>query len=72
MTGTIKSNKMTKAVVVQVDDIKVHSKYQKRYKSKKSYPAACSDSTKFKVGQSVEITPCRPVSKTIKFKVVEN
>jgi ribosomal protein S17 len=63
---------MTNAVVVQVSDVKVHSKYQKRYKSRKNYPASCADSGKFKVGQTVEIVPCRPVSKTIKFKVVEN
>lgn len=72
MTGIVKSNRMMKAVVVQVNDVKVHSKYHKRYKSRKSYPASCTDSAKFKPGQTVEIVPCRPVSKTIRFKVVED
>ncbi len=62
---------MTNAVTVVVPTIKIDSKYKKRYKSRKTYPAACLDSSKFKAGQSVEIVPCRPVSKTIKFKVVE-
>lgn len=71
MTGIVKSNKMTKAVVVEVVGQKVHSKYKKAYKTKKNYAAACSDSSKFKIGQEVEIVSTKPVSKTIRFKVVE-
>ncbi len=71
MTGVVKSKKMEKVVVVQVSTIKIHPKYKKRYKSRKSYPAACGDSSKFKLGQKVEIVPSRPVSKTVRFKVEE-
>jgi ribosomal protein S17 len=62
---------MTKAVVVTVFSTKLHEKYKKRYKSKKKYAAACSDSAKFKLGDKVEIVSTKPVSKTISFKVVE-
>lgn len=71
MTGTIVSNKMTKALVVAVDNVKLHSKYHKRFKTRKKYSVACSDASKFNIGDKVEIAECKPVSKTIKFKVVE-
>jgi small subunit ribosomal protein S17 len=71
MTGIVTSNKMMKALVVTVFTTKLHQKYNKRYKSKKSYAAACSDSSKFKVGDKVEIVSTKPISKTISFKVVE-
>lgn len=71
MTGIISSNKMTKALVVTVFSTKLHPKYKKRFKSKKRYSVACSDSSKFKIGDSVEIISTSPVSKTINFKVVE-
>lgn len=71
MTGFVKSNKMTKAMIVEVQTIKMSRKYQKRFKRRKRYAVACSDSGKFKVGQTVTIVPCAPVSKTIRFKVVE-
>ncbi len=71
MTGIISSNKMMKALVVTVFTTKLHPKYNKRYKSKKRYTVACSDSSKFKIGDTVEIQSTRPISKTISFKVVE-
>ncbi len=71
MTGIVKSNKMTKALIVVVTTEKMHPKYKKYYKVRKSYAVSCSDSSKYKIGQQVEIVPCRPVSKTINFKVVE-
>jgi small subunit ribosomal protein S17 len=72
MTGKVVSNKMTKALIVEVVSSKMNTKYRKAVKSKKRYPAACSDSTKFIIGDTVEIVSCRPVSKTISFKVKED
>lgn len=72
MTGVVKSNKMTKALVVVVYSTQLHKKYNKRFKTKNTFAASCSDSSKFEIGQKVEIIPCKPVSKTIRFKVVEN
>jgi small subunit ribosomal protein S17 len=71
MTGVVTSNKMDKALVVTVYTTKLHTKYNKRFKTKKKYHVACTDSAKFNVGDSVEIIETRPVSKTIRFKVKE-
>ena len=71
MTGTVLSNKMNKALVVSVDAVKVHPMYKKRYKTAKKYTVACSDASLFATGSTVTIQECSPVSKTIKFKVVE-
>ncbi len=71
MTGVVKSNKMTKALIVVVQSDKMHPKYKKIYKVRKSYAVSCSDSSRYKIGQKVEIVPCRPISKTIHFKVLE-
>jgi small subunit ribosomal protein S17 len=71
LTGTVASNKMQKALVVTVFTIKLDPKYHKRFKTQQKYHVACADSTKFSIGDSVQITTCRPVSKTISYKVVE-
>jgi len=71
MTGTIKSNKMTKAVIVAVIRTVVHPKYHKRFKVRKTFAAACSDSSKFTIGQIVELVETRPISKTIAHRIVE-
>ncbi len=72
MIGLIISNKMQKAVSVMVYTTKRHPKYKKTYKVRKKYLASCTDSSKFVVNQQVEIVSCRPVSKLIHFKVLEN
>ena len=69
MTGIVTSNKMTNALVVTVYSVKIHPKYQKKFKTKKKYYASCVDSKNFKIGQSVEIIESRPISKLIKWKV---
>jgi small subunit ribosomal protein S17 len=70
LTGKVTSNKMTKAVVVSIDSVKVHPMYKKRFKTSKKYTAACLDSSVLPIGTVVSIQECAPVSKTIKFKVV--
>ena len=72
MTGTVTSNKMNKALVVTVFTTKIHPKYKKRFKTKKKYHVACEDSSQFEIGSAVEIIECRPVSKTIRHKVLNN
>ena len=70
LTGKVTSNKMTKAVVVSIDSVKVHPMYKKRFKTAKKYSASCEDSALLPIGSVVSIQECAPVSKTIKFKVV--
>jgi small subunit ribosomal protein S17 len=71
LKGTVVSNKMTKALVVKVESIKVHPLYHKRFKSKKSYSVAHTGTNTYNVGDAVTIMETKPVSKTIRFKVVE-
>jgi small subunit ribosomal protein S17 len=71
MTGKIVSNKMTKAVIVEVISSKMNTKYRKAVKIKKRYPVACLDSSLLELGSTVEIVSCRPISKTISFRVKE-
>jgi small subunit ribosomal protein S17 len=63
LVGQVTSNKMTNTVIVKVDQIKVHPKYQKRYRANKKY-AADTNGQSYAIGDKVEIMETRPLSKT--------
>ena len=67
--GTVVSDKMDKTVVVAVVSFKTHAKYKKKYKSTKKYKAHDAEN-KYKVGDTVEIIPCRPMSKDKRYQVI--
>jgi len=67
--GTVMKDQMDKTIVVSVVSFETHPKYKKKYKVTKRYKAHDPEN-KFKVGEIVEIIPCRPISKGKKFKVV--
>jgi len=67
--GIVVSDKMAKTVVVAVDSFKTHPKYMKKYKSTKKYKAH-DEEGKYKVGDTIEIVPCKPMSKDKRYKVV--
>jgi small subunit ribosomal protein S17 len=67
--GIVVSDKMEKTVVVAVDSLKTHAKYKKKYISTKKYKAH-DEEGKYKIGDEVEIVPCRPVSKDKCYKVI--
>jgi len=67
--GIVISDKMAKTVVVSVESLKIHPKYKKRYKSTKKYKAH-DEEGKYKVGDVIEIIPCKPMSKDKRYKVV--
>ncbi|RLC34743.1 MAG: 30S ribosomal protein S17 [Candidatus Nealsonbacteria bacterium] len=69
LTGTIKSQKTPKTVVVVVERIKQHPKYKKRFRVHKKYKAHTD--TPFEVGDKVIIEECRPISKEKRWKVVK-
>lgn len=69
LTGTVVSNKMQKTVVVQVETIKAHPKYKRRYKSHKKYKAHTEDA--LEIGDTVVIEEARPMSKEKKWKVIK-
>ena len=60
---------MDKTVVVAVDSFKTHAKYRKKYLSTKKYKAHDPEN-KYKIGDKVEIVPCRPISKDKRYQVV--
>jgi len=67
--GKVVSIKMQKTVVVQIDNIKEHPKYKKRYKVSKKYKAH-NEENKYKLGDKVIIEECKPLSKDKHFKIV--
>jgi len=69
LTGIIVSDKMQKTAVVEVERIKEHPKYKRRYKVHKKYKAHVEGS-EFKTGDKVVIRESKPFSKDKKWEVV--
>ena len=70
LIGEVSSAKMNKTVIVKVGAVKVHPKYHKRYKVMKKYPAH-NDLADVAVGDKVEITESKPISKTVHWTVTK-
>lgn len=68
LKGVVVSDKNDKTVVVKVDRVKIHPKYQKQFKVSNKYKAHDQEN-KYKVGDLVEIKQCRPLSKDKKWRV---
>ncbi len=69
LTGIVVSDKMQKTVVVEVERVKSHPKYKKRYKIHKRYKAH-DENREFHVGDTVVIEETAPMSKDKHFKVI--
>lgn len=69
LKGIVISNKMQKALVVEVERIKEHPKYKKRFKVHKKYKVH-NEKGGYKIGDKVIIEECRPLSKEKRWKVV--
>lgn len=69
LIGLIVSDKMQKTAVVEVETIKEHPKYKRRYKSHKKYKAH-SESGEYKMGDRVVIRECTPISKDKKWEII--
>lgn len=67
--GKVISDKMDKTIVVAVDIFKTHPKYIKKYRSTKKYKVHDSEN-KYKVGDVVEFSQCKPISKNKRFQIV--
>lgn len=70
LTGTVVSDKMSKTVVVRIDRRVMHPLYKKFVTRSKKY-AAHDDSDSLKVGDTVRIRECRPMSRNKHFEVIE-
>jgi len=69
LKGVVISDKMDKTVVVSVSRFIKHPKYGKYYKVNKKYKVH-DEENKCKMGDKVEITETRPISKDKKFKIL--
>jgi len=68
-TGVVTSDKMDKTIVVKVDSLKKHPRYQKRYTSSKKYKVH-DEKNEYSTGDKVVIESCKPISKDKQWKVV--
>ncbi len=68
--GTIVSAKMDKTVVVKTERSFRHPRYEKIVKTAKKYYAHTDDAS-LKEGDVVEIMETRPISKLVRWRVVE-
>ena len=70
LTGRVVSSSNNKTITVLVETYKKHPLYGKRVKSSKKY-AVHDENNKAKVGDTVRIVECKPISKTKHFYLAE-
>ena len=70
-TGVVVSDKVTKTIVVKVESVKIHPKYQKRYTESRKYKVH-DEKNQFKIGDKVVFVQCRPLSKDKRWRVLSN
>lgn len=71
LSGTVKSTKMKRTVIVRRDYLKFIKKYKRYEKRHKNVPAHISPCFEVKEGDKVVIGECRSLSKTIRFNVLK-
>jgi len=69
LQGVVVSDKMQKTVVVEVERVKEHPKYKRRFKIHKKYKAH-DENKEYKMGDIVVIEETAPISKDKKWKVI--
>ena len=70
ITGKVVSDKMDKTVVVAVERVRTHPLYKKQYKTTQRFKAH-DEENKAKVGDVVEITETRPISRDKHFAITK-
>lgn len=70
LIGTVISNKMEKTVAVEVERLKEHPKYKRRFRLHKKYKAH-DEKEECQVGDKVIIEECRPISKEKRWRVIK-
>lgn len=68
-SGVVASSKMDKTIVVVVENVKIHSKYKKRYVVTSRYKVH-DEKNQFKEGDKVTFVECRPLSKEKRWRVI--
>lgn len=69
LTGKVVSNKQQNTVVVEVERFHRHPVYEKRIRRTKKYQVHTE--TSINVGEIVRFVETRPISKTKRWKIVE-
>lgn len=67
--GVVMSNKNDKTIVVKVETVKKHPKYQKRYVVSRRYKVH-DEKNKYQVGDKVTFIECRPLSRDKRWRVI--
>ncbi len=70
LKGKVASDKMTKTIVVLVESLREHPKYQKKYKVTKRYKAH-DEKNEYKIGDLVEIVESGLLSKEKRWRVIK-
>lgn len=68
LQGTVRSDKMTKTVVVEVQQRVLHRMY-KKYVNRRVKYAAHDERNEYRIGDVVEIVSSRPISRTKRWRV---
>jgi small subunit ribosomal protein S17 len=71
LQGVVVSDKMDKTIVVQVERRVMHPIYKKFVRRTKKY-AAHDEANAHKVGETVRIQECRPISKRKRWAVLSD
>ena len=69
LQGIVVSDKMEKTVVVEVERVKEHPKYKRRFKVHKRYKAH-DQNQEYHMGDKVVIEETKPISKDKSWKVI--
>ena len=70
LQGIVVSDKMQKTVVVEVESIKEHPKYKRKYKFHKKFKAH-DEAGQYHVGDKVVIEESKPISKDKNWTVLK-
>ena len=70
LEGKVVSDKMQKTIVVEVDRIKVHPVYKKRYFVSRKYKVH-DEKGSAKIGDKVIFEECRPLSKDKRWRLIK-
>ncbi|EKX49931.1 small subunit ribosomal protein S11e, cytoplasmic [Guillardia theta CCMP2712] len=71
LRGVVVSNKMKRTIVIRRDYMHYIKKYNRYEKRHKNVPAHVSPAFKLNPGDSVVVGQCRPLSKTVRFNVLQ-
>ncbi|XP_068675170.1 small ribosomal subunit protein uS17-like [Montipora capricornis] len=72
LTGTVKSMKMKRTIVIRRDylhHVKKYNRFEKRHKNLSAHLSPCFRDVS--VGDVVTVGQCRPLSKTVRFNVLK-